>query len=154
MSTIEIERKFLVKNIDFLKDKKGIYIVQGYLNTDKNRTVRIRIKGDKAFITIKGISSVSGMSRFEWEKEIDIEEAETLLSLCEPYPVYKNRYEVDYKGFVYEVDVFQERHKGLVLAEIELNSEDQLFDKPDWLGDEITGDKRYYNSYLSKKIES
>lgn len=151
MKTIEIERKFLVKNIDFLENLEGEHIVQGFLNTDKERTVRVRIKGEKAFLTIKGISNKSGVSRFEWEKEISVEEAKMLMPLCEPYPIYKIRYNIDYKGFVFEVDVFEDRHKGLIIAEIELEHEDQIFEKPDWLGEEVTGDIRYYNSYLSKK---
>lgn len=148
---IEIERKFLVKNLDFIKESyKHTRIVQGFLNTDPYRTVRIRVKGDKGFITVKGIGNQSGTSRFEWEKEIPLCEAEALLQLCEPFPIDKIRYEVKFKNFLYEIDVFSGENEGLILAEIELNSENQYFEKPSWIGEEVTGQKEYYNSYLSK----
>lgn len=148
---IEIERKFLVKNLDFIKEShKQTKIIQGFLNTDPYRTVRIRLKGEKGFITIKGIGNQSGTSRLEWEKEISLSDAEMLLPLCEPFPIEKIRYEVLFKNFLYEIDVFSGENEGLILAEIELTSENQYFEKPNWIGEEVTGQKEYYNSYLSK----
>ncbi|MGO4820194.1 MULTISPECIES: CYTH domain-containing protein [unclassified Flavobacterium] len=147
---IEIERKFLVKSEafknDFFSKRK---IKQGYLSSVPERTVRVRIKGDKAFITIKGASSNSGLSRFEWEKEIPVQEAEQLLLLCEEGIIDKTRYEIKSGIHTYEVDEFYGANEGLIMAEIELNSEDESFEKPDWLGMEVTNDQRYYNSYLS-----
>ncbi|BAO54593.1 CYTH domain-containing protein [Nonlabens marinus] len=144
----EIERKFLVKHTDFLQNLVGNKIVQGYLSSDPERNVRIRIKGDQAFLTIKGISNTSGTSRFEWEKVIDIKEAEELLKLCLPGVIDKTRYEIQLGNHVYEVDVFEGENKGLIIAEIELSDENEKFEKPEWLGEEVTGDVRYYNSFL------
>ena len=147
---LEIERKFRVKCTNFLTNAKESYkITQGYLNTDKNRTVRVRTKGNKGFITVKGISSADGLSRFEWEKEIDIKDAEALLLLCEDFVVDKTRYLIPFDTIVFEVDVFEGANKGLVIAEVELQKTDQQFEKPDWLGEELTGDERFYNAYLS-----
>ena len=147
---LEIERKFSVKCTNFLANIKESYkITQGYLNSDKNRTVRVRIKGTKGFITIKGLGSDSGMSRFEWEKEISLKEAESLLLLCEDFIIDKVRYIVPFDDVVFEVDVFEGTNKGLIIAEVELTSETQIFNKPDWLGDELTQDERFYNAYLS-----
>jgi CYTH domain-containing protein len=149
---IEIERKFLVTS-EVFKDEaqKSTRIIQGFLNTDPERTVRIRIKGESAFITVKGIGNASGTSRFEWEKEINIQEAEQLLLLCEKGVIEKIRYEIPLGNHTYEVDEFFGENKGLIIAEIELNDENEIFLKPDWLGEEVTGDQRYYNSQLSKK---
>ena len=148
---IEIERKFLVKSSAFMKEAvKHNRIVQGYLSSNPERTVRVRIKGENGYLTIKGQSSTSGMSRMEWEKEIPIEEAEQLLTLCEKEIIDKTRYEVIVGVHVFEVDVFAGENKGLVMAEIELSSEEEAFESPDWLGEEVTQDSRYYNSYLSK----
>ena len=147
---LEIERKFSVKCTNFLANIKESYkITQGYLNSDKNRTVRVRTKGTKGFITIKGLGSDSGMSRFEWEKEISLKEAESLLLLCEDFIIDKVRYIVPFDDVVFEVDVFEGTNKGLIIAEVELTSETQIFNKPDWLGDELTQDERFYNAYLS-----
>jgi len=148
---IEIERKFLVKNKDFknLSYKEEVF-KQGYLNSDKTRNVRIRVTNDKAFLTIKGASNASGTTRFEWEKEINRQEAEQLLLLCEPTIIEKKRYYIKNDDLIFEVDEFYADNQGLILAEIELNSEHQKFKKPDWLGKEVTGNKEYYNSYLSK----
>ncbi len=146
----EIERKFLVKG----NYKEYAYaheeIVQGYLSSVKERTVRVRIKGEKAYITIKGISNESGISRFEWEKEISINEARELLKLCEPGIIDKIRYYIKSDKHTFEVDEFNGENQGLVMAEIELSSENEQFEKPDWLGEEVTGDLRYYNSSLTK----
>lgn len=147
---IEIERKFLVTSEAFKKEAfSENRIKQGYLSSVPERTVRVRTKGDRGFLTIKGISSESGMSRFEWEKEIDIEEAEKLLLLCENGIIDKTRFEVKVMGNVFEIDEFYGENEGLIMAEIELLSEKEKFEKPEWLGKEVTTDHRFYNSYLS-----
>jgi adenylate cyclase len=148
---IEVERKFLVLSEAFKLDSvRQNKIAQGYLSSVPERTVRIRIKNDTGFITIKGKSSVSGLSRLEWEKEISLEEAQLLLPLCEKGVIEKTRYEVPVGNHIYEIDVFEGENKGLIMAEIELSSETESFLIPDWLGEEVTNDPRYYNSYLSK----
>ena len=148
---LEIERKFLINSEAFKSESKRHYrIVQGFLNTDPERTVRIRLKGETGYLTIKGKSSKNGLSRFEWEKEISNSEAEALLGLCERGTIDKTRYDVEVGHHVYEVDVFSGENKGLIVAEVELDSENESFQKPKWLGKEVTGDKRYYNSNLSK----
>jgi CYTH domain-containing protein len=145
----EIERKFLVNSDDYKDQAQCQYnIIQGFLNKDKNRTVRIRIKDNKGFITVKGISSENGLSRLEWEKEIKQDDAKDLLQLCEKPLLVKTRFEILFKGKLYEVDEFHENHQGLVIAEIELKKESESFEKPDWLGKEVTGNKAYYNSQL------
>lgn len=147
---LEIERKFEVKNTEFLNTiKESFTITQGYLNSNKERTVRVRTKNEKGYITVKGKSSNNGLSRFEWEKEIAITDAKQLLFLCEDFIIEKTRYIVPFGDVIFEVDVFHGLNEGLIMAEVELISEDQKFDKPDWLGIELTNDKRYYNSYLS-----
>ncbi|WP_378186133.1 CYTH domain-containing protein [Aquimarina sp. W85] len=147
----EIERKFLVTASSYKNEVHQSYrIVQGFLNTDPERTVRIRIKGNHGFITIKGISNASGTTRFEWEKEITVEEAENLLALCETGRIEKIRHEVVVNQHTFEIDEFFGANQSLILAEIELSDENEYFDKPNWLGKEVTGDKRYYNSQLSK----
>ena len=147
---IEIERKFLVKVSDYKKEAhRKTKIIQGYLTKDPKRTVRVRIRENQGFLTIKGISSKDGLSRFEWEKEIPINEAKELITLCLPTIIEKTRYEVTYKGVLFEVDEFEGTHSGLVLVEVELNSAEDVFEKPDWVGKEVTGDEKYYNSYLS-----
>lgn len=146
----EIERKFLVKG-DFKKHaSKETRIVQGYLSSIPERTVRVRIKGDKGFITIKGIGNTSGASRYEWEKEIPVSEVEELLKICEPGVIDKTRFMVKEGDHTFEVDEFYGENKGLTLAELELKSETESFVKPDWLGEEVTGDVKYYNSMLMK----
>jgi CYTH domain-containing protein len=149
---IEIERKFLVNSNDFksLASSK-VFIQQGYLSKDPHRTVRIRIRDKQAFLTIKGISNASGMSRFEWEKEIPLNEGKALMALCLPTIIEKTRYLVSQGELYFEVDVFKGDHKGLVLAEIELPSETTKVKLPSWIGKEVTGQKAYYNSYLSSK---
>lgn len=147
---LEIERKYLIKNSDFLSSVvNSNKITQGYLNSSKERTVRVRTKGDKGFITIKGKSSHSGLSRFEWEKEIPLNEAILLLKLCEDYIIEKVRYEVIFDNHVFEIDIFEGANKGLILAEVELSDENEKISLPEWIGEEVTGDERYYNSYLS-----
>ena len=148
----EIERKFLVDG-DFKQEAyDAIQITQGYLSSVPQRVVRVRVKGEKGYITIKGEADTSGMSRFEWEKEISLEEAKALLKLAEPGIIDKTRYLIKNTDgrHIWEVDVFHGENEGLVIAEIELSDENDPFDKPEWLGKEVTGDKRYYNSYLSK----
>lgn len=146
----EIERKFLVTSTEFQSEsKKSNRIVQGYLNSNPERTVRIRIKGTQAFISIKGKGNESGTTRFEWEKEIKVTEAEQLLLLCEDGVIDKVRYEIPFGKHLYEVDVFEGDNKGLIIAEIELEDENESFEKPNWLGEEVTGDDRYYNASLS-----
>ena len=149
---IEIERKFLVKNDSFKKEAFAKnHIAQGYLSSVPERTVRVRIKGEKGFLTIKGASNDSGLSRFEWEKEIPVSEAKSLLLLCEKGVIDKTRFEIKKGNHVFEVDEFYNDNEGLIVAEIELDSENDTFEIPDWLGKEVTGDIRYYNAYLSKK---
>jgi len=148
---IEIERKFLVKSDQFKKEAFTQHkIAQGYLSSLPERTVRIRIKGERGFITIKGIGRQGGMSRFEWENEIPLGEALELLKLCEKGKIEKTRFEIQSGSHVFEVDEFYGENEGLIMAEIELDSETETFKKPDWLGEEVTNDKRYYNAYLSK----
>ena len=146
----EIERKFLVKGDFKSAAKKETRIIQGYLSSVPERTVRVRIKGDRGFITIKGIGNESGASRFEWEKEIPVEEVKELLKICEPGIIDKTRYLVDVGNHTFEVDEFYGDNEGLIVAEVELKDENEVFEKPDWLGEEVTGDKKYYNSMLMK----
>ncbi|WP_276168861.1 CYTH domain-containing protein [Zobellia alginiliquefaciens] len=148
---IEIERKFLVTSVAYqeqatLKER----IVQGFLNTDKERTVRVRIKGELGFLTVKGKSNDAGTVRFEWEKKISVSDAEQLLLICEPGIIDKVRYNVPIGSHIYEIDEFHGDNEGLVVAEVELQSENQNFKKPLWLGEEVTGIVKYYNSQLSK----
>ena len=147
----EIERKFLVTNTDFISESNSNNrIVQGYLNSDPSRTVRVRIKGEQGFLTIKGKGNASGTTRFEWEKEISLSEAEALLQLCESGIIDKIRYEIPLGKHTFEVDVFSGENQGLIIAEVELTSENEFFEQPNWLGKEVTGDKKYYNSHLSE----
>lgn len=148
---LEIERKFLVLSEAYKKEAlKSYRIVQGFLNSDPQRVVRIRIKGDKGFITVKGKSDVTGLSRFEWEKEISVSEAEELMKLCEKGIIDKIRYEVLLAGKLFEIDEFFGENKGLVVAEIELQDKLETFERPTWLGEEVTGKQEYYNSNLIK----
>jgi len=148
---IEIERKFLVKGEFKLLATKSFYIKQGYLSSAQERTVRIRIKDDKGYITVKGMGNNSGTSRYEWEKEIPLTDANALLKICEPGVIAKTRYLVQVGKHTYEVDEFYADNAGLIIAEIELSSEEEFFIKPDWLGKEVTGDARYYNASLNQK---
>lgn len=146
----EIERKFLVRGEFKSSARKAMRISQGYLSSVPERTVRVRVRDNQGFITVKGKSDIRGVSRFEWEKEISVDDALALLGLCEPGVIDKTRYLVDYAGHTFEVDEFYGDNEGLVMAEIELSCEDEAFEKPDWLGDEVTGDSRYYNAALTK----
>lgn len=143
----EIERKFLVDTSKWIPADHGTRLIQAYLGLDPYPTVRIRISGEKAFLTIKGVSKT--ISRPEFEYEVPFEDALELLQLSISGTVEKNRYEVWHEGFLWEVDVFSGKNTGLIMAEIELDSENQEFPKPDWLLQEVSGDGRFYNSYLS-----
>ena len=146
----EIERKFLVKGDYKSSTKKETRITQGYLSSVPERTVRVRIKGDNGFITIKGIGNASGASRYEWEKEIPVSEVKELLELCEPGAIDKTRFLVDSGKHTFEVDEFYGDNEGLTVAEVELSDENEDFIKPEWLGEEVTGDAKYFNSMLMK----
>ena len=146
----EIERKFLVDG-DFKNFAiKSYRITQGYLNSTPERAVRVRIKGDLGYLTIKGQSDSGGIRRFEWEKEISPDEANQLLKLCEPGIIDKTRYIVPSGKHEFEVDEFYGENDGLVIAEVELNHEDEKFEKPAWIGKEVSGDKRYFNAMLKQ----
>ena len=148
---LEIERKFLVKNDSFKEIAfKKKYIKQGFLNSDKERTVRVRIIEDKAFLTIKGKSNNTGTIRFEWEKEIPVIEAEQLMLLTEKTVIEKYRYYIKSKKHTFEVDEFLDENSDLIVAEVELTDENESFSKPVWLGKEVTGEVKYYNSSLSR----
>jgi len=148
---LEIERKYLVLSESFKNQAfKKTRIVQGFLSTHPERTVRVRIKGEYGFLTVKGISNETGTTRLEWETKISVSEAEILLTICEPNQIEKIRYEIRVENNIFEVDEFLGENEGLILAEIELTSENEIFIKPEWLGKEVTGDVRYYNSQLSK----
>lgn len=147
---LEIERKFLLKNTDWRKlvEEENL-IKQGYLNSNAERTVRVRVKNSKAFLTIKGKSQ--NTTRQEFEYEIPLEDAESLLKLCERPLIEKTRFIVKYQGKTWEIDEFEGENKGLTVAEIELSSEDERFQLPDWIGEEVSQDARYFNSSLIKK---
>ena len=148
--SVETERKFLVNGEFKSLAQKSVRIVQGYLSSAPERSVRIRIRGQQAFLTVKGKSNDSGTTRFEWEKEITVSEAEALLKICEPGLIEKTRYIIPANdNLFFEVDEFYKENQGLILAEIELPDENFPFSKPSWLGKEVTGDNRYYNAYLS-----
>lgn len=142
----EIERKFLVTG-EAWRSADGMRLIQGYLNRDKARTVRVRVAGEQAFLTIKG--PTHGASRAEFEYEIPLAEAESLLLLCDGPVIEKFRHIIEHRGFTWEVDEFFGDNAGLVVAEIELNGEDQIFDRPQWVGKEVTEDPRYFNSSLA-----
>lgn len=146
----EIERKFLVKGDFKSLVHKSERIVQGYLSSVPERAVRVRIKGNKGFITVKGIGNDAGTSRYEWEKEIPIEDVTNLLKICEPGVIDKTRYQVKEGNHIFEIDEFYGENEGLTVAEVELNDENEVFNKPDWLGEEVTGEVKYYNAMLMK----
>lgn len=148
---LEIERKFLVNSDVFKKDASNKErIVQGFLSSVPERTVRIRVIGESAYITVKGIGSATGVTRYEWEKEIQVKEALDLLKICEPGVISKMRYYIKSNNRTFEVDEFYDENDGLIIAEIELTSEEESFEKPNWLGTEVTGITKYYNSSLVK----
>jgi CYTH domain-containing protein len=142
----EIERKFLVKENDW-RNCQGTMYRQGYLSTNEKRTVRVRVIDDRGYLTIKGISR--GAVRVEYEYKIPKAEADAMLyDLCQKPIIEKRRYKIDFKGFVWEVDEFFGANQGLIIAELELESEDQVFTKPEWVGEEVTGDPKYFNANL------
>ncbi len=145
---IEIERKFLVKGDYKQQAASHSRIIQGYISSQKGRTVRVRLRDDKAYLTIKGPSLDGGLSRYEFEKEITRDEGLSLLRLCEPGIIDKVRWLVPVGEHTFEVDEFFGENEGLVMAEVELKSCDEAFPHPDFLGEEVTGDRRYYNSTL------
>lgn len=144
---VEIERKFLLKNDSWRSLARGTKYRQGYLNSAKDRTVRVRTIGDKGYLTIKGISR--GAVRLEYEYEISVADAQAMLKeLCEKPLIEKKRHKVEYKGLIWEIDEFFGENQGLIVAEVELESEDQKFVKPGWISEEVTGDPRYFNANL------
>lgn len=146
----EIERKFLVEGEYKSQAYSQSHIVQGYICNARGRTVRVRIRDTKGYLTIKGAANASGISRYEWEKEISLSEAEELIKLCEEGVIEKKRYLVRSGRHIFEVDEFYGDNEGLTVAEVELASEDEVFVKPDFIGTEVTGDVRYYNSQLMR----
>ncbi|AKA34879.1 MAG: CYTH domain-containing protein [Muricauda sp.] len=151
MEHLEIERKFLVTSDAYKKEAQTqTRIVQGFLNTHPDRTVRVRVRDGKGFLAVKGASNQSGTTRFEWETEISASEAANLIDLCEGHILEKIRYAVPCGHHVFEVDEFLAENKGLVIAEVELAHEDEVFEKPSWLGKEVTGAIQYYNSQLTQ----
>ena len=148
---IEIERKFLVKDDSYKQMAySSSHIVQGYICSARGRTVRVRIRDEKGYLTIKGPADVKGLGRYEWEKEIPLQEARELIRLCEPGMIDKTRYLVRSGKHIFEVDEFYGENEGLVVAEVELAAENELYEKPAFVGEEVTGDVRYYNSFLMK----
>jgi len=144
---VEIERKFLVRDDCWRKLGEGVLLRQGYLSSAPERIVRVRIEGAAAMLTIKG--RTAGATRSEWEYPIPVDDAQAFLDgLCERPIIEKRRYRIAYEGMTWEVDEFLGENAGLVVAEIELDSEEQAFDKPDWVGDEVTHDARYFNANL------
>lgn len=149
MAALEIERKFLVVGDAYKRQAyASSYIKQGYICSERGRTVRVRLRGDCGYLTIKGPSTDNGLSRYEFEKEITLEEARELFKLCEPGIVEKTRYLVRSGNHTFEVDEFHGDNEGLVMAEVELAAPDDPILKPDFIGQEVTGDRRYYNSQL------
>lgn len=147
----EIERKFLVRGDGYRRQAVSqSRVVQGYICSARGRTVRVRIRDGRGYLTIKGASNVSGTTCYEWERELPLAEAEELMKLCEPGIIDKVRYLVPCGNHTFEVDEFHGDNEGLVVAEVELASEDEPFEKPDFIGREVTGDVRYYNSQLMK----
>lgn len=147
---IEIERKFLVKNNEWKALGTAVLYKQGYISSDYQKIVRVRVAGEKAFLTIKTKTVTGSLSRMEYEYEIPLKDGEELLLMCEEPIIEKTRTKIDWKGFVWEVDEFFGLNEGLVVAEIELPSEDTIFEKPSWIGREVSEDKRYSNSNLIK----
>jgi CYTH domain-containing protein len=147
---LEIERKFLVtgeyKSKAFAADR----IMQGYISSGNGKTVRVRIRGEKGYLTIKGPSNQEGMARYEFETEIALSDAKDLMNLCEPGIIDKTRYLVRSGKHIFEIDEFYGNNEGLVMAEVELSDEQEPYEKPDFIGKEVTGDRRYYNSHLRK----
>lgn len=147
---LETERKFLVKGAFKHLASEATRITQGYLCSVPERTVRVRVHGQWGYLTVKGSSSPSGTTRYEWEKEISLDEALDLLKICEPGQIDKIRYRVEAGNHVFEIDEFLGENQGLIIAEIELRDENEHFERPVWLGEEVTGIPKYYNAMLVK----
>lgn len=147
----EIERKFLVRGDFKSQAHSHSHIVQGYICSEQGRTVRVRIRDEKGFLTIKGASDATGVSRYEWEREIPLEEAQELMHLCHSGVIDKTRYLVQSGSHTFEVDEFDGLNRGLIVAEVELSAADEDFPHPDFLGEEVTGDRKYYNSMLMQR---
>lgn len=144
----EIERKFLVRG-EFKKySVKNLEIIQGYLSVDPARIIRLRISDNRAILSVKAPAGENGFSRYEWEFEIPLKEASEILKVCLPEIIRKTRYLVPFSNHTFEVDIFHGRNEELIIAELELTSEDEFFEKPEWLGEEVTGKPEYYNSNL------
>lgn len=152
MNLTEIERKFIVIGEFKSLATSSTHIAQGYIASGNGRTVRVRIRGDKGYLTIKGPSNQAGLARFEWEKELPLEEAQALLDICEPGIIEKTRWLVPSEDgrHMWEIDVFEGENEGLIMAEIELESEDDVIEKPAFIGKEVTGDRRFYNSHMRR----
>ncbi|MGA2406251.1 MAG: CYTH domain-containing protein [Bacteroidales bacterium] len=146
----ETERKFLIKGEFRHLAFKEIKIIQSYLSIDPDKTIRMRIADDKAFLTIKGRPQKNSISRNEWEVQVPVSDAEEMMRICLPGRIVKTRYLIPSGKHIFEIDVFHEKNEGLIIAEIELTSEDEYFEKPDWLGEEVTGNPQYYNANLIK----
>ena len=146
----EIERKFLVRGEFMHQAKEKTSILQTYLSVDKEKTIRLRIAGDHAFLTVKSGIKENSLIRDEWEFPIPVSDAMALVNICLPGKIIKTRYLVPYGNHIYEVDVFHDKNEGLIIAEIELSSENEQFEKPEWLGEEVTGKPEYYNVNLIK----
>jgi len=146
----EIERKFLVKGEFMDQVKQKTNIIQAYLSVDKEKTVRIRIAGDRAYLSVKSSLKRNSIIRNEWEIPVSVSDAKEIMKICLPGKIEKTRHVVPYGGHLFEVDVFHDKNEGLIIAEIELSSEDEQFDKPEWLGEEVTGKPEYYNVNLIK----
>ena len=146
----EIERKFRVKGNFMPFATSNSHIQQGYISSGNGRTVRVRIRDEKGYLTIKGPSNVAGLARYEFEKEIPLSDAQDLMLICEPGIIDKHRYLVPVGNHTFEVDVFHGDNEGLVMAEVELGTEDEAFERPEWLGEEVTGDRRFYNSHMRR----
>mgnify|MGYP001490586827 CR=1 FL=1 len=146
----EIERKFIVKDEFKSQAFSSSHIIQGYICRESGRTVRVRIRDEKGYLTIKGPSDKKGISRYEFETEISYEDAEQLIKLCPGGTINKRRYLVKSGIHLFEIDEFYEKNTGLIMAEVELHNENETFIKPPFIGKEVTGDKRFYNSCLLK----
>lgn len=144
----EIERKYLIDTQKWTPSVEGVEIIQGYLSTDKERVVRVRVKGEQAFLTVKG--NQQGITRTELEYEIPVNEAKVMLEMCLDFPVAKTRYNEMHHGLLWEIDVFHKQNKGLYLAEVELVNANQAVVEPDWIIQEVSHDHRYFNSYLAQ----
>jgi adenylate cyclase len=146
----ETERKFLIKGEFKHFATKEMKIIQAYLSIDPDKTIRLRISDDKAILTVKGRPAGNSISRKEWEVQIPLNDAREMMQLCLPGQISKTRYLIPAGRHTFEIDVFHEKNEGLIIAEIELNSEDEHFEKPGWLGEEVTGNPKYYNANLLK----